>query len=268
MKNITDNDLILLYYGEQEDPELARKVAGSDELTARFHQLSAELKLTDSYAAPQRGEDYGNEVWQRIAPQLDNDSRQKTGGLKTFWSGGIRSWWSGLNRPGVSVAGVLSLALVAALAFMLGRHGGFEPQVDSIAVSDSPASHVISNSGPIIANVDSNQLLTYSVSSHLQQVNLMLTQFANSPVSLAHESTYATDVLVANRLYRQAALNQGNKQLAALLTELEPLLIEMAYEAQKNSAATRERMQEEVNNGLLFKVRVMNNRLRKSQSSV
>ncbi len=63
-------------------------------------------------------------------------------------------------------------------------------------------------------------------------------------------------------------MNQGNKQLAVLLTELEPLLIEMAYEAQKGSPATRERMQEEVKNGLLFKVRVMNNQLRKPQSSV
>lgn len=256
MKNITDEDLILLYYGEHEDAELAQKVAGSAELSARFEQLSAELKLADSYAAPQRGDDYGSEVWQRSAPQLDNESTENTGWLKT--------WWTGLSRPNVCLAGALSFVLVAALAFMLGRNGGVEPQADPVANTGDPTGIT----APAVANVDSSQLLAHSVSSHLEQVNLMLTQFANSPVSLANESKYATDVLVANRLYRQAAMNQGNRQLAAVLTELEPLLIEMAYEAQKNSPATRERMQEEVKNGLLFKVRVMNNQLRQPQTSV
>jgi len=256
MKNITDEDLILLYYGEHEDSGLARKVADSEQLSARFDQLSAELKLADRYAAPQRGDDYGSEVWQRIAPRLDSQSTENSGRLKT--------WWAGLNRPNISLAGALSFALVAALAFMLGRNGRQVAQIDPIA----NAGNQTGIPALAVANVDSSQLLAHSVSGHLEQVNLMLTQFANSPVSLANESTHATDVLVANRLYRQAAMNQGNKQLAALLTELEPLLIEMAYEAQKNSPATRERMQEEVKNGLLFKVRVMNNQLRKPQTSV
>jgi len=75
-------------------------------------------------------------------------------------------------------------------------------------------------------------------------------------------------MLVANRLYRQAAASQGNHKLAVFLAELEPLLIELAYEAQSGSPATRERMQKEVRNGLLFRVRIMNNQLNKPEISV
>lgn len=256
MKHITEDDLILLYYGEHEDLNLAATVAESDELTARFEQLSAELKMADSFVAPPRGEDYPSAVWQRIAPQLDNELEEKTSWLNT--------WWSGLGRPNLSLAGAVSLALVATLAFMLGRNGALETPAGPLVSQDNP----INQSAQVLANVDSVQLLTHSVSNHLEQVNLMLTQFANSSVSLADESSNATDVLVANRLYRQAAINQGNQQLAGLLTELEPLLIEMAFDAQQNSPATRERMQKEVNDGLLFKVRVMNNQLKKPQTSV
>jgi hypothetical protein len=96
----------------------------------------------------------------------------------------------------------------------------------------------------------------------------VLTQFANASDESASEAEYATDMLVANRLYRNAAVSQGNQKLAAFLAELEPLLIEMAYEAQSGSPATRERMQQEVRDGLLFRVRVMNKQLNKPEISV
>ena len=119
-----------------------------------------------------------------------------------------------------------------------------------------------------LANIDPNRLLTRSVSGHLEQVNLVLTQFANVSETSASEAEYATDMLVANRLYRQAATSQGNHKLAAFLADLEPLLIELAYEAQSGSTASRERMQKEVRDGLLFRVRVMNKQLNKPQISV
>ena len=84
----------------------------------------------------------------------------------------------------------------------------------------------------------------------------------------ATEAAYATDMLVANRLYRQAAFSRGNHKLAAFLADLEPLLIEMAHGAQSDSAATRERMQQEIRDGLLFRVRVMNKQLNKPEVSV
>lgn len=253
MKYITDEDLTLLYYGEHEDPALAVTVAKSEELSARYDALCAELKLADAYQPPQRGDDYGAEVWQRISSQLgekDSGSDSRLG-----------EWFASLVQPRFSLAGALSIALVAVLAFMLGRNGGQE-------VINNPNAPLGATPALAIANIDSSRLLNHSVSTHLEQVNLVLTQFVNSSETRPNETEYATDMLVANRLYRQAAVSQGNHKLAAFLADLEPLLIELAYQAQSGSPATRERMQQEVKDGLLFRVRVMNKQLNKPEVSV
>jgi len=252
MKPITDEDLTLLYYGEHEDPALAAAVAESDELSARYDALCAELKLADAYQPPARGDDYGAEVWQRISPRLDGEHARPGSRLKT--------WLATLLQPRFSLAGALSIALVAALAFMLGRSGGMPP-VDEPA---APAS-LAASSG---VGINSGRLLNHAVSAHLEQVNILLTQFVNTSETGQGETGHVTDLLVANRLYRQAAVAQGNQKLAAFLGDLEPLLIELAYQAQTGSAATRERMQQEVESGLLFRIRIMNQQLGKPETSV
>ena len=252
MKIITDEDLTLLYYGEHEDPALAATVAQSKELSARYDALCAELKLADAYQPPLRGDDYGAEVWQRISPHLGDESL-KAGGR-------LGSWLASFVQPRFSLAGALSIALVAALAFMLGRNDGPLPGNNPV----TPAS-VAAATG---VDINSSRLLKNSVSAHLEQVNILLTQFVNTSETSAGETGHVTDLLVANRLYRQAAAVQGNQKLAAFLADLEPLLIELAYQAQSGSAATRERMQQEVEDGLLFRVRIMNNQLGKPEISV
>jgi hypothetical protein len=252
MKHITDDDLTLLYYGEHEDPALAVMVAESEELSARYDALCAELKLADAYQPPQRGDDYGTEVWQRISSQLGDEDTKNTGR--------VGEWFASLVQPRFSLAGALSIALVAVLAFTLGRNGGQD------IINDS---NTLPGVTPVaLANIDSGRLLKRSVSTHLEQVSMVLTQFVNTSETSSNETGFATDMLVANRLYRQAAVAQGNQKLAVFLADLEPLLIELAYQAQSGSAATRERMQQEVKDGLLFRVRVMNKQLSRPEISV
>jgi len=252
MSKITDDDLTLLFYGEHDEPALAAMVAESAELSARFDSLSAELRLADNFVPPHREDDYGADVWRQISPRLDLEHLESANRIKT--------WLATFSQPRFSLAGALSFALVAVLAFTLGRNGG----QDSITEPLNP----VNGTAIALADIDSNRLLTHSVSGHLEQVNLVLTQFANTTETSPSEAEYATDMLVANRLYRQAAASQGKHKLAAFLADLEPLLIELAYQAQSGSAATRERMQQEVRNGLLFRLRVMNKQLDKPQISV
>ena len=252
MRHITDEDLTLLYYGEHDDAALAINVAESEALSARYDALCDELKLADAYQPPQRGDEYGAEVWQRISSHLGEDDSKTTGR--------ISAWLASLVQPRFSLAGALSIVLVAALAFTLGRNGGQE-------ISNDPTT-LPGASSVTLANIDSSRLLTRSVSAHLEQVNLVLTQFVNTSETSSNDTEYATDMLVANRLYRQAATSEGNHKLAAFLADLEPLLIELAYQAQSGSPATRERMQQEVKDGLLFRVRIMNKQLNKPEVSV
>jgi len=245
--------LTLLFYGEHEDLALAATVADSEELSTRFETLSAELRLADNFIPPFRGDDYGSEVWQQISPRLTGEHAEP--------SSHIKAWLTSIFQPRFSLAGALSLALVAVLAFMLGRNNGGQEIMND---ADDP----FNGTTVALVNINPNRLLSHSVSGHLEQVNLVLTQFANSTESSFSEAEYATDMLVANRLYRQAATSQGKHKLAAFLANLEPLLIELAHGAQSGSPATRERMQQEVRSGLLFRVRVMNKKLNQPEISV
>ena len=251
MKKITDDDLTLLYYGELDNPALAASVASSPELTARFDALCLELNRVDGFVPPERGDDYGADVWRRISPKLATEQK-KTAGL---W----KALQSVLARPRFSLVGAMSLAMVAVLAFMLGRQVEQPGKPLPTGLDAIPA--------VALSEMDAERLLTSSISGHLQQLNLAFTQFANMPETSAADAGRATDMLLANRLYRQAAVAQGKHKLAAFLSELEPLLIELAYEAHKTSPATRDRMQQEVRDSLLFRVRIMNKQLDNSNIS-
>jgi hypothetical protein len=251
MKNITDDDLTLLYYGEQDDPNLASRVAGSTELSARFEALCTQLERMEALAPPERGDDYAAEVWRKISPHLT--AEQERPGSRWL------SMLSALRQPRFSAAGLASLAVVALLAFTLGRQGG-QP-MESLPAG-TPVMPALA-----LAEIDSGRLLSSTVAEHLEQLNIVFTQFVNSSQTPSTDAGRATDMLVANRLYRQAAISRGENQLAAFLGDIEPLLIEMAYQAYQTSPTTRERMQLEISNSLLFRVRVMNKQLNDSQIS-
>lgn len=245
-KQITEDDLVLLYYGEHEDPTLAGRVANDAELSARFDALGRDLRMADAYQPPERGADYGAEVWQRISPKLNADRAADRSWLTDTWAR-----WS---RPRFSLAGVFGFALVAVLAFTLGRNAGGPamPSPGEIPVAQAPG-------------IDAQRLLTSSVADHLDQLDLVLTEFVNGPGTEPLRAGWATDLLVANRLYRQSAATRGDRRLAVFLADIEPLLIELAYGAQTASPTARQRMQDEVRDKLLFRVRVMNNRLKQPQ---
>ena len=249
MKQITNEDLVLLYYGEHEDPGLAARVAASPELSARFDALSAELGLMDRVSPPTRDDDYGVDTWLKLSPRLAVAQEQPASFLDS-----LRAT---LARPRFSFAGVAAMAFVAVLAFLLGRQGTppggelLEPGLPQMAASE----------------LDTTRLLTASVSGHLEELNIVLTEFVNSDQSAAFEAGRATDMLVANRLYRTAAAARGDHKLATFLAGLEPLLIELAYEAYRESPETRGRMQQEVRDSLLFRVRAVSQHLQNSTVS-
>jgi hypothetical protein len=250
MSKITNNDLVLLYYGEHDDPDLAKTVASSPELSTRFEALGIELAAMDQFAPPVRDEAYGAETWMKISPQLAATQKEA--------SGFFDSMRAALARPRFSFAGVAAVTVVAVLAFVLGRQGS---QPGSTAIVETGLPQVAA------MELDNGRLLTSSVSGHLDQLNIVLTEFVNMDESSAFDAERVTDMLVANRLYRQSAAARGDQKLATFLAALEPLLIELAYEAYQDSPATRNRMQQEVRDSLLFRVRAVNQHLQKSTLS-
>ncbi len=72
MKPITDEQLILYYYGEAADAEeLGRRIEASPELQRRFEALRGVLDAVEEPEIPERHPSYGSAVWHRLAPQLE-----------------------------------------------------------------------------------------------------------------------------------------------------------------------------------------------------
>lgn len=104
------------------------------------------------------------------------------------------------------------------------------------------------------------RVLLISLSDHLEQSQIVLANVANaSPGSagLSDERDRAHELLGANRLLRQAALRLNDFADAALLDELERVLLDVANSPIRSSPADLEQVQQRIEHeGLLFRVRV------------
>lgn len=248
--NLTDDDLILYYYGEADDPESIRAaLAASPELSARYETLERVLATVgEALPVPERPEGYGARVWARLRPELEAQRiPQRT----------RRSFWSFLSGPRLAwaAAGIAALLLLT-VGFLAGRLWSPTPPPETRQARTLP-------------EPARDRILAGAVAGHLESSERLLVELANAEpgasLELSSERAWAQDLLAANRLYRQSARHGGRARLAALLDELEPFLLELAHVPDETSPeemdALRERIDEQA---LLFKVRILGERLERS----
>ena len=238
MREIHDEDLILHYYGESEDPEEIRELlASSPELAARYEALCRTLDaVADVDDAPERPESYGAEVWAKLQPRLQSPPPSR---LLPFRPG------DGDRR---ALAGWLAAAvLLLAVGFLAGR---FWPRPDEAALSAEAR----------------ERILVRTMAAHLERSERLFAEVANAEaggsIDLSAERQWAEDLLAANRLYRQITRQGGRPMLSSLLDDLEPFLLELAHSPAEipaeDLADLRSRIEEQA---LLFKMRVVSQRL-------
>ncbi len=227
MNHLSDEELLEGYYGEaQLDPHLSECVKCRTRLAA----LTEMLDALREYPVPPRQHNYGSQVWARIAPQLPE---------RTPW---FRSWkfqW----------AAAPALAALLLVAFFAGR-------VSERQTSNSvPAAR---NTG--ISEKSRERVLLLSLSDHLERSQIVLAEIENAaPGSsgFSSERDRAHELLGANRLLRQTATRLGDRTDAALLDELERVLLDVANSPSALDGADLERLQERIGRqGLLFRVRI------------
>jgi hypothetical protein len=238
MKEIHDDDLILYWYGEAEDPgEIRAHLDASPELRARYDELRRALEAAgEALPVPARPESYGAEVWARIQPRLD-------GKVLPFRP----------RRDVLAWVAAAAAVLLLAVGFLAGRYW---PQPGEPQVAALPAAA-------------RERILVRTVAVHLESSERLLTELANSEadgaVDLSAERRWAQDLLAANRLYRQSARNGGRPRIASLLDELEPLLLEIAHGPSEVPAEEIEDLRARIEDQfILFKMRVASQRLERA----
>jgi hypothetical protein len=238
MANRPDEDLILHFYGEHPAPDdVARELAEDGDLRRRYEALSAELAAMASVEGPEPRPGLEQRLWARLAPRLAPAPR---GGA--IWS--VRPWLR------LAFAGAAALGLVYA-GYFLGRREPLAPP--------APATAELAGLGAD----ERARLLTATLVSHLDASERLLVELANDRTAPAdQEQAWAQALLASNRLYRRAAERAGQRRVAALLSELEPLLLEIAHGADDGASPTLDTAHERIaDRDLLFKLRITRNNL-------
>ena len=235
MKHLNEDDLVLHYYGERQDPEAQRHLEACEECRAHLRSLTRVLDAMNRLEPPAPSEDYGNRVWQRIAPQLEPAPAR---------------WWAGWFAPRRLVAAAAMATLLVA-AFLAG--------------SVSQRRQIAGLSAPV-----RERILLVAVGDHLERSQMILAELVNNeskgPVDISGEQQRAEDLVGENRLYRQAALKAGDRAVSSVLDELERVLLEIAHSPSKLDSAEFDEIRRRIESeGILFKIRVVSTNLRERE---
>ena len=244
MNHLTEDDLVLHHYHDDPSPvNVEEHLAACADCRREFDSLRRVLAVVDDMPVPERSAAYGTQVWNRLRWRLGRERR---------WD------W----RSMVAIAAILAIAFVAGALWHAQHVGVAVPQA---AVAANTAATTVRHERP------RDRVLFVVVSDHLDSSERMLVDLSNADpkqgLNLGDERQRAADLLLSNELYRETAARRGDKRVAAVLAELEPLLIEIANSDSKLSPREVDALQKRIaSQGLLFKVRVAGAQTREMSS--
>jgi hypothetical protein len=237
MQHLTEQELVLHHYHDDESPAaIAEHLLACDACRAEYNSIRNVLALVDEMPVPERSDAYGEQVWSRLRWKLGNQ-RNRT-----------RSWQTAL-----AAAAVLAIVFFAGVLWHARSGGQAILPVQQTAAGQAKL--------PVLQTPQDRVLLVV-VTDYLGNSERMLTEVANANakngIDLGGEQKRATELVALNRIYRQSASQHGDDRLATLLSDLEPVLLEIAHSDGKLSPAEAAALQKRIDSkGLLFKVRVM-----------
>jgi hypothetical protein len=251
-RHYSEDDLTLYYYGEgRRRDAIEQHLSGCAACAALYRDIAGTLRMIATPEAPDRGEQYGLEVWQRIRHKLPERADR---------------WWASFfNRDRLMLAG--AAALLVLVAFVAGRVWPRQ-QPAPAATTGLTAGGAANASGDAAAGATRQRILLTSVAEHLDRSERVLTDIMNAPAAgdISSEQRWADDLLTTSRLYRQDAEDAGEQSVAAVLDDLERSLLEIVNSPAKISAADLEQIRRRIDAAaLLFKVRVMSEELRQRE---
>jgi hypothetical protein len=272
----SEDDLTLYYYGEgRRRAQIERHLQDCAACQSLYREISSTLALITAPEVPERGDQYGLEVWQRIRNRLP----ERQHGFARF-SGFSRFWgFSGFAFPWNRVALAAGVALLAIAMFVAG-YLARSPQgsnTGELAARTNPANpaNPTNPENPANPGKAERRILLTAVADHLERSERVLTDIMNAP-DLGHgtergdissEQRWAEDLLATSRLYRQDAVDAGEQSVATILDDLERSLLEIVHSPSKISAADLEQIRRRIDAAaLLFKVRVMSDELRRREA--
>jgi hypothetical protein len=241
MNHLSEEQLILHYYGEEGETLAAeRHLEECEGCRELYGSLQRVLNVVDSLPVPQRGAEYGAQVWNRLESRLPVRRRLWT--LPSPWRWAV---------AGTAMAGLLVAAFLA---------GRFYPppqtkRLVQMAAADPQAGE---------------RILLVAVGDYLERSQMVLVELANAnpnlPLDISSEQERAAGLVSESRLYRQTAAHTGNSAVASVLDDLDRVLLEISHAPSHISPGDLEKLRQRLEaEGILFKIRVLGSNVRNQE---
>jgi hypothetical protein len=242
MNHLTEEQLVLHYYGEEGAAlETAQHLEQCDDCQALFGSLQRTLNVVDSMPIPERGGEYGAQVWQRLEGKLP--ARR----WRWIWSSGPALRWA---------SAAMAMAVLLVVAFVAGRSYPNHPAAPEVA-SDAQVRE---------------RVLLVAVGDYLDRSQMVLVELANTntkgSLDISSAQERAQELVSETRLYQQTAAATGDTKVSGILDDLERVMLEIARGPSRMSAAELEKFRARLEaEGILFKIRVVNSNVRNQEEA-
>lgn len=230
MNHLSEQDIMLCCFGEPESQEHTEHLSTCERCSAELARLGSLLDRITPAEPPEPAPGYEQAVWERLRWKLSPHGRRSA-----FW---------------------LKWAAVAAaiiLAFTSGLLWNRRPV--------APEEVLGAQAGAVTAE-QRDRILLAVIGDHFDRSERVLVDLLNlemnGEIDITARQVQAEDLLESNRLYRQTASERGEDRVAALLDDLEPVLLQIARSPSQLTANEQQSIRNRVESReLLFKLRVI-----------
>jgi hypothetical protein len=243
MTHISDDDLILHFYGENAGGE-ARIDAHLQTCAScqdAWHDLQETLQLVDSAVPPDPEAGFERVMWAKVQAALPPPP--STGR------------WFRLRWLAPVAMGAAAIAVAVAIGYQ-GRPAIAPSDRDAVVLPAKPPAR------PGSEDRARERVLLTALNEHFDQTQLLLVELMNAPadgaMEMAFERATADELVTSSRLYRVTAEQTGHPQLAQMLEELESVLVEIARSPERVNRTQLQTLRARIDDeDLLFKVRAV-----------
>ena len=237
MNHLTQEEIVMAYYGER-----FAHIEECEECRAELARIAAVLDQVDAPEVPEPDADYESRVWQRLEWRLRGEKKRER---RKEW---IR--WG-------AVAAIVALAFVAGLLWKRENRATAPQRVERSTQSPNRAVKQEQQQ-----QLQRDRVLLVIVNEHFDESERILVELSNlkpeEGLDIGPERARAEGLLASNRLYRRSAEQRGEENVATLLDDLEPVLMQIAHSPSQVSANELRSIQKRVETkGLVLKLRVV-----------
>ncbi len=242
MQHLNEEQLVMHRYHDDgvEAAAAEQHLNACADCRAQYDTLCRVLALVDDLQVPQRGDEYGTEVWNHLRWRLGRRDR-------------ARVW-----RAFAAAAMIAFAFFAGGLWWARNHHSAPSDTAYRSRPGNTPGGNAVANN----KLTGHDRILLVVVGDHLDNSERILLELTNADASrgldVTAEKRRAAELVSVNQLYRQTAEQHGDARIAALLADLEPVLLELSHADDRLSPGEVASLQKRIDSKeLLFKVRVV-----------